>query len=366
MQYRRMPIEIESPEQLGYGSIECNLAESSVTDAVVKNIGLDVNELVLAYGHHVGHHELRSLIAKDAGVSPDDVILTAGAAAGLFIANTSLLSKGDHIIVVHPNYSTNIETPRAIGCEVELLPLLFEDGFRLDIGKLRSLVRSTTRLISLTTPHNPTGVMLSREEMHAVIAIAEEHNISVLVDETYRDLAFTELLPVAASLSEKVITVSSVSKAYGLPGIRIGWLISRDASLMETFLAAKEQIYICNSVLDEEIAYQFLLKREQYFPTIQTHVQANYRALYDWLHRQNDLEFVLPQGGVVSFPRIRKSKIDIEKFYRLLNEKYGTYVGPGHWFEMEKRYMRIGFGWPKPEEFKRGLENISKALTESK
>lgn len=366
MQYRRMPIEIESPEQLGYGSIECNLAESSVTDAVVKNIAFDVNDLVLAYGHHVGHHELRSLIAKDAGVGADDVILTAGAAAALFIVNTSLLSKGDHIIVVHPNYSTNIETPRAIGCEVELLPLTFENGFRLDIDQLRTLVRSNTKLISLTTPHNPTGVMLSREEMDAVISIAEEKNIQVLVDETYRDLAFTELLPVAASLSDKVISVSSVSKAHGLPGIRIGWLICKDAALMETFLAAKEQIYICNSVLDEEIAYQFLLKKDQHFPAIQHHVQVNYKTLYDWLNRQNDLEFVLPQGGVVCFPRIRKGKIDSEKFYRVLNEKYGTYVGPGHWFEMDKRFMRIGFGWPRADELKKGLENISKALIESK
>lgn len=362
-----MPIEIESPEQLGYGNIECNLAESSVTDAILKDLDLNINDLVLCYGHHMGKPELCDLIAKEAGVNADAVLLTAGAAAALFIVNTSLLSKGDHVIIAHPNYSTNIETPRAIGCEVEFLHLEFESGFRMNIEKLRSLIKKNTKLISLTNPHNPTGVMMKREELNAVIQIAEENNIHVMIDETYRDLVFGEELPVAASLSDKAITVSSVSKAYGLPGIRLGWLICRDKELMETFLAAKEQIYICNSVADEEIAYKFLLKKEQFFSTIRKNIESNYKILHDWLHRQNDLEFVLPEGGVVCFPRMREaSKVNSEKFYRILNERYATYVGPGHWFEMDKRYMRIGFGWPKAEELKKGLENISLALKEAR
>jgi aspartate/methionine/tyrosine aminotransferase len=361
-----MPIEIESPEQMGYGNIECNLAESSVTDAVLKDLDLNINDLVLCYGHHVGKPELCELIAKEAGVNAGDVLLTAGAAAALFIVNTSLLSKDDHIIVAHPNYSTNIETPRTIGCEIDLLHLEFENGFRIDIEKLRSLIKPSTKLISLTTPHNPTGVMMKREDLDAVIKLAEEKNIYVMIDETYRDLAFGERLPVAASLSDKVITVSSVSKAYGLPGIRLGWLICRDKQLVETFLAAKEQIYICNSVADEEIAYKFLLKKDEYFTKTKKNIEQNYKILYDWLHRQREIEFVLPEGGVVCFPRIRKqSNIDIEKFYRILNERYSTYVGPGHWFEMDKSYMRIGFGWPKAKEFRKGLENISLSLKEA-
>lgn len=366
MKYRRMPIEIESPEQMGYGSIECNLAESSVSDAVLGQLDLNINDLVLCYGDHVGKPELRKIIAGEAGVQLGDVLLTTGAAAALFIVNTALLNKGDRIVVVHPNYSTNIETPRAIGCDVDLLELKQEEEFRLDVSRLEKLITPSTKLISITTPHNPTGRMMSEEELRSVIDLAEKHNILLLVDETYRDLAFSELTPVAASMSEKVVSVSSVSKACGLPGIRLGWLVCRDRALMESFLAAKEQIYICNSVVDEEIAYQFLLRKSEFFPRIKAHVEENYEVLYDWLHRQKDMEYTLPQGGVVCFPRIRKeSNIDIEKFYRTLNEKYKTFVGPGHWFEMDDRYMRIGFGWPKKEELKNGLENISKALREA-
>lgn len=367
MDYRRMPIEIESPEQLGYGRIKCNLAESSVTDAVLRDLDININDLVLCYGHHVGKPELCAMVSADAGVDASDVLLVAGAAAALFIVNTSLLSKGDHMIVAHPNYSTNIETPRALGCNIEFLELEFEKGYRIDTEKLRSLIKPSTKLISLTTPHNPTGVMMTREDLDAVTRLAEEKNIYLLIDETYRELAFASSAPVAASLSNKAISVSSVSKAHGLPGIRLGWLICKDKKLMEKFLAAKEQMYICNSVVDEEIAYKFLQKRNEYFPRTKKHVEENFELLRDWLGKQADLEYVLPQGGVVCFPRIKESsKIDIEKFYIVLNEKYGTYVGPGHWFEMDKRYMRIGFGWPKREEFEKGLENITMALEESK
>ena len=362
-----MPIEVESPEQMGYGNIECNLAESSVTDAVMKGLDININDVVLCYGDHFGKPELRALVAKDAGTDSDDVLLTAGAAAALFIVNTSLLNKGDHLIVIHPNYSTNIETPRAIGCEVDLVELKLEEEFSLDVWKLERLIKPATKLISLTAPHNPTGRMMTVGELKSVVQLVEKHDIHLLVDETYRDLAFAQLPPVAASISKKVISVSSVSKAYGLPGIRLGWLICRDKMLMENFLAAKEQIFICNSVVDEEIAHQFLLKKDQYFSTIKAHVAENYNMLYDWLHTQSDLEFVLPQGGVVCFPRIRKeSRVNIERFYRILNERYKTYVGPGHWFGMEDSYMRIGYGWPGREEFKKGLENISKALKESR
>jgi aspartate/methionine/tyrosine aminotransferase len=127
MKYVRMPIEVESPEQLGYDTIECNLAESSVHDAVFQDLKLNLNELVLAYGHHLGKPELRDVLSKRyVSITPDDVLITAGAAAALFIVATSLLEKNDHLIVLRPNYATNIETPRAIGCEIDFIDLHFE------------------------------------------------------------------------------------------------------------------------------------------------------------------------------------------------------------------------------------------------
>lgn len=173
-------------------------------------------------------------------------------------------------------------------------------------------------------------------------------------------------LPLAAALSANAISVSSVSKAYGLPGIRIGWLITQNKKLQELFLAAKEQIFLCNSVVDEEIAYQFLQQKQHFLPAIQQKIKNNFELVEIWMEQNPNLEWVKPQGGVICFPRIKQEiEIDTELFYNTLYNKYKTLVGPGHWFEMSKRYMRIGYGWPSSEALAKGLANISAALKET-
>jgi len=364
MQYARMPIEIESPESLGYNTIECNLAESSVRDVLFKDIGISLNDLVVCYGDHIGKPELRTLISAEfTGIQANDVLLTVGAAGALFIIQTALLSKNDHLIVVRPNYATNIETPRAIGCEISFIDLKFEDSYALNIEDVKAALRPNTKLISITTPHNPTGTVLSEAALRTLCTLAEEHNCYLLADETYRDLAFATPTPLAASISSKAISVSSVSKAYGIPGIRLGWLITKDAVLQQLFLAAKEQIHICNSVIDEEICYQYLQKKDAYFTSIQEEVKYCFDVLEQWISTHNYLHWVKPSGGVVCFPRFKEEvKIDIEKFYTALLHQYKTYVGPGHWFEQSKRSFRLGFGWETREAFVKGLGNIDRSI----
>ncbi len=362
MRYVRMPIEIESPEQMGYDNLECNLTESSFADAVIDDLAIDLSGLTVAYTDHVGHPGLRQLVAAESAVGPDDVLLVAGAAAALFIISTTLLEAGDHLLVVRPNYATNIETPRAIGAEIELLDLRFENGWRLDIDELARRLRPNTKLVSLTCPHNPTGTMMTLDELDAVIALVEANGTRLVFDETYRDMSFPTPLPVAASRSARVISVSSVSKTYGLPGLRMGWLVTRDTALMETFLAAKEQIFICNSIVDEQITYQVLQQRSTTLPPIRRRIEDHRRIVGDWFAQQDDLEWVEPTGGVVCFPRLRADRgVDVDRFYEVLNGDLGTFVGPGHWFEQPRSFMRIGFGWPTTDELHLGLANISRA-----
>ena len=167
MKYRRMPIEEESPEQFGYDRIRYNLTESSVRDRSLADLGIELRDLLLFYGDHAGNEDFRDLVAAQSGgeaggVTRDDVLVTAGAAQALFIIATSLLDKGDHLVVIRPNYATNIETPRAIEADVSFLDLTFEDGFRIDPEKLMALVTPRTKYVSVTLPHNPTGVMMER------------------------------------------------------------------------------------------------------------------------------------------------------------------------------------------------------------
>lgn len=367
MKYVRMPIEIESPEQMGYGNIKFNLTESSFRDCKFSELDLNLHDLVLGYGDHRGHAPLRELLAQDFGVGADDVLLTVGAASALFIIATSLLQAGDRLLVVRPNYATNIETPRAIGAQIDFFDLTFEQGFRIDIDALAAQIQPDTRLVSITTPHNPTGVMLTETELRRLVEITAEKGCVLLVDETYRDMAYAALPPLAAALGSHVISVASLSKTYGLPGIRLGWLVCQNATLMQAFLAAKEQIFICGSMLDEEVAWQYLKKRDRFLPAIRTKIAENREVVSRWLASEIRVECIPPQGGVVCFPRIKKSaRIDIENFYRVLNETYQTFVGPGHWFEQDRAFMRIGFGWPSTAELVHGLENISRSLDETK
>ena len=164
MKYVRMPIEIESPEQMGYENVKYNLTESSFADAQLGDLDLDLRSLILCYGDHQGNRRLRELIAADSGVTPDEVLITAGAASALFIIATSLLRAGDRLLVEKPNYATNIETPRAIGAEIDFLELRFEEGFRPNLDRLAAQIHPQTKLVSLTVPHNPTGSMLSEAE----------------------------------------------------------------------------------------------------------------------------------------------------------------------------------------------------------
>ncbi len=376
MDYRRMPIEVESPEQMGYETIRNNLSESSYTDTFLRDIPLDIDlrDTLLSYGSHFGHDGLREGIAADANLAADanpaarrdldkdDILLTIGAAGALFIIATTLLDKGDELLVVRPNYATNIETPRAIGAAIRFIDLRFEEKFALDIDKLKAALNPATRYISVTYPHNPTGVCIDKFDLQQLVDLAEQTGVYLLVDETYRDMVFGEQLPLAATLSSRVISVSSLSKTYGLPGLRVGWIVCGDRQLMTKFLAAKEQMHICSPVLDEEIAFRYRMRRDETLPRIRADIRQKFESVKDWMRQQDEFEWIEPAGGCVCFPRLRRPQDgDIDRFYRILLQEYGTYVGPGHWFEMPRHYMRVGFGWPSLRSLEEGLTALGRA-----
>jgi aspartate/methionine/tyrosine aminotransferase len=364
VRYVRMPIEVESPEEYGYAKIRFNLSESSISDKRLSDLGLTVPDLNLLYCEHRGAEGLRRMIASEGeGLTADDVLVTTGAAGALFIISTSLLSAADHLVVIRPNYATNLETPRAIGCGISFLDLAFEDGFGIDFDKLAAAITPKTRIVSVTCPHNPTGTALSEAELRRLVQITRAAGVVLLVDETYRDLSYAGVLPLAASLGDHVISVSSLSKAYGVPGIRIGWLVTRDKRLQETFLAAKEQISICGSVLDEWVAEQVMANRAAILGPTLVEMRRRLGRVSDWMAREDLLDWVAPSGGVVCFPRmVSKPPGGVAAFYERLLEEHGAYVGPGHWFEMPDSYFRLGYGWPTADELEAGLAAISKAL----
>ena len=269
------------------------------------------------------------------------------------------------LVVVRPHFATNLETPRAIGCSVTHIDLAYERGFQHDLAAVEQAITPAMRLISVTCPHNPTGTMLTWDELMQLEQMAEHHDYLLLVDETYRDLTYGTPSPTAASLVPRVIAVSSLSKAFGTPGLRLAWLLNRNPELMERFLAAKEPIGICGSVVDERPGVAVLEERDVWLPRRRVTNLRHLQIVRDWISAEPLMEWIEPRGGAVCFPRIRmRQELNVDRFYRALLETHGTYVGPSHWFEMPKWTMRIGFAWPLESQLRDGLTGISTALRE--
>ncbi len=363
MKFYRSAIEAEGAEVIGYDRIRYNLAESSVRDRSLKDLGIELKGLDLPYAQdHFGLPELRELIASQSGpnVERDHIMITAGASAALFIMAITLLEKDDHVVITRPNYCTNIETPEAIGCDVSFVELEYDRRFRFDPDYLKAVVTPRTKYVSLTCPNNPDGSMLTLEELKAVVRITEEKRCRLLVDETYREMAHENLLPVAATLGSHVVSISSMSKTYGVPGIRIGWIHCQDRELMESFLCAKEQMSIHGSILDETVAYETLLQKEVWLAEVLPEILEGKEIVRKWISEDPHLDWVEPDGGSTCFVRIDAGlEIDYDVFYERLLSKYGTYVGPGHWFGFGKNYMRIGFAWNDMDKLRSGLQGIS-------
>ena len=345
--------------------VEYDVGESAVKYLTFDDLSIDLGKLPLRYGHHRGRPDLRELIAGQYdGLSQDEVIVTTGASEANFATVAALVKPGDHVIIHHPNYPSLYEVPRSLGCKVSLLSLDYENKFRLDLDKLRSLITAQTKLISLTYPNNPTGAMISEKNLEEVIELVESRELFLLFDETYRELHYESPLPWAASLSPKVVSISSMSKSYGLPGIRIGWLATQSKTLIDAVLTVREQVTITNGAVSEEIAMSVLQRKEEFLQRARKHVQKNFQIVNTWMESQEALEWIPPEAGVVCLPRIRKDTTsDPESAYRLLADKYKTFVIPGRCFEMDNRFFRLGYGGTS-EELEVGLRNIGLALEE--
>lgn len=361
MVFKRMKIE-EWFDSYQY-EVDYDIGESGVKFLKFSSLNLDLGDLPLRYGHHRGSPELRELIAQDyEDFSPDQIAVTNGASEANFAVIASLVGPSDHVIVEHPNYPSLYEVPKSLNRRTHLLHLSFEEKFKPNLEKLESLITPQTKLIILTHPNNPTGSMITEKMLYAIIKIVEKHNVYLLLDETYRELSFNKTLPPAATLSPHAISITSMSKVYGLPGIRIGW-VAADKSIIERVRAVREQLTICNCVISEEIAKTVLRRKQEFLKDIKQKVAINYEILESWMRNQEDLEWVPPEGGVVCFPMLRV-EVPTDDLCRILVKKYRTFVVPGYCFEMS-RHLRIGFGG-ETSELRRGLSNMNKALKEIK
>lgn len=361
MGFKRMPIE-DWFDNYQY-EVDYDIGESGVKFLKFSSLNLDLGDLPLRYGHHRGSPELRELIAQDyEGFSSDQIAVTTGASEANFAVVASLVGPNDHIIVEHPNYPSLYEVPRSLNRRLDLLHLTFEEKFKPNLEKLENLITPQTKLVTLTHPNNPTGSMITEKMLYEIVEMIEAHGVYLLLDETYRELSFKNPLPPAATLSSHAISITSMSKVYGLPGIRIGW-VAADKSIIESVRAVREQMTICNCVTSEEIIKTVLQRKQDFLRNVKQGVAVNHKIVEEWMGRQEDLEWIPPEGGVVCFPRL-KTNTPTDDLCLLMVKKYKTFVVPSYCFKMN-RHLRIGFGG-SANELNVGLSCMDKALKEIK
>ena len=300
--------------------------------------------LSLGYTESLGLPALRDEIASlYPGLTCDDVVTFAGAEEGVFLAMHALLQRGDHAVVVWPAYQSLHEVARSIGAEVTLIPLDPRD-WSLDVDAVAAAMRPNTRVIVINFPHSPTGAQLSPEQFNRLVSIAELHGAHLFSDEVYRLLEHgAPRLPTAAETTARGISLGVMSKAYGLAGIRIGWIATRDAALRARLAASKDYTTICNSAPSEILALIALRAQERVLARAMTIIHDNLSLLDTFFARNADrFSWARPKAGSVCFPRLVDG--DVDRFAASLVEQHGVLILPASQFGYPGNYFRLGYG----------------------
>lgn len=315
--------------------------------------------LRLGYTESSGHPLLRAAIAGlyEGEASAEDVLVFSGAEEAIFCGLQALLGAGDHVVVTVPAYQSLVEVARACGADVTTVPLRAEEGWRLDVSRLRAALRPATKALIVNVPHNPTGMLPDRATWRAVIDLAAEAGVRLVVDEAYRWLEYDDgdRLTAGVAAGPGAIGVGVMSKAFGLAGLRIGWLVSRDHAALARAAAIKDYTTICAAGPSEILAIAALRAREKLVARSRAIVVGNLaRARRFFGERQELFEWTAPRAGTVMFPRLRSG--DSEAFAAALVAAEGVLLLPGSCFEQAGGFFRVGLG---RRDFAAGLERMA-------
>jgi len=356
------------------GAPRFDLAESVGPDLHLRALlddpgGMESADRALCYGTAAGEPALRQAIAELHGVTAEDVVITVGGMHALFLIAFILLEPGDEVVTTAPLFPNTRATLEAVGSEIKTLRLSFDAEYRLDLEALRGQLTPKTRLVSLASPQNPSGVAIPLETLGQVIALLDEvsPDAYLLVDETYREAVYGDGAAMASSVSlgPKVISCASLSKCHGAPGLRLGWAITRDAALREQLVIGKFNTVVSCAVLDEALALRVLQRRDQILDDRRKQLQGGLTRTADWVAAQSGLvDWVRPDAGALCCIRLNPSAFDaaaVERFYDALARE-GVRVAKGSWFGEEPRVFRLGFGLLTMPDLEAGLERLTAAL----
>lgn len=310
-----------------------------------------LDDLLLGYGTAEGDPRLRQAIAATYGVTADEVVVTMGGIHALFLIAFVLCDRGDAVVTTSPLFPSARNALDVVGAHVHALPLSFARGYQLDPDDLRAHLSPATKLVSLASPQNPSGVAIPPHTLRAVVAAMEATcpDAYLMVDETYREAAYGDdpVAPSAATLSAKVISITSLSKCHGAPGLRLGWAITRDPALREQLVRGKFSTVISCSPVCEALALRVLEQGERIIAERRHHLAEGLAQTAAWVREHQEfVEWVRPDAGALCCVRLKPAVFDdgaVSRFYADLAGA-GVRVANGSWFGDEERIFRLGFG----------------------
>jgi len=352
--------------------VDYNLSESGVHPASIREMVDDpavIEELLttrLDYPQANGSVELREHIAAlYPGATPDNVLVTVGCAEANLITMQTLCSPGDEIVTMLPNYMQIWGIAHNSGLQLRTFHLLADRGWAADLAELDEAVSEATKLIAVCNPNNPTGYVLTEEEMEAIVAAAAGAGAWLLAGEVYSGAErLTDIqTPSFWGRHDKVLAMGSLSKAYGLPGLRIGWVVG-PADTVEEIWARHDYATISATMLSNKLAAIALSPevRPRLLQRTRGYIRRGFPVLQEWMARHGEVFSVVPpQASAIAFPRYDLDVGSVELVQRLIAEK-SVFIAPGQHFGLD-HYLRISFGLPH-DYLRAGLDRIYDLITE--
>lgn len=332
-------------------------------DVVANDLDKAIRSIPLGYSEARGTRELRKALASTYnGTTEENILVTTGAIEANFLIFNVLLNPGDHAVIVDPAYQQLQSVPKALGADIDLLSVIHDDGYYYDLTELRRLMRSNTKLIVINTPHNPTGAMLTDDMLNEIVEIAREHDCWILCDEAYRWIEHPGGEKIASPMRgryEKGISVGTVSKPFGVPGLRIGWFAAPE-EIVQAAWGVRDYVSLSPAKISDLVTTVVVNYRESILARNSEIISKNLETATAWFKQNEDLvSWTPPRAGLLA---MMKYTADIESTAladRLAGE-VGVMLAPGDAFGMP-RALRIGIG-QDPEIFREGLEKTATFL----
>jgi aspartate/methionine/tyrosine aminotransferase len=316
----------------------------SMADPQTRNLW---ENLQLGYTETRGLPLLRETIATlFTRIHTEQILTFAGAEEGIYCTMQALVSSQDHVIALVPAYQSLVDLPRALGAQVTTIALKSEDNWQLDLEAFAQAWRPNTKLVVINFPHNPTGTILPLSTLNFIIGLCRKSGAYLFSDEVYRlmELDSQDRLPPVADLYEKGTSLSVTSKAWGLAGLRIGWIATQDSAALEAIAQRKHYTSICNSAPSEILAIIALRAKEKILDRVLKTMHRNIKLLDQFFHEHRTLfRWVRPKGGCVGFAELL-APVSIEQFSADLVEKQGVLLMPASIYDAPGNFFRIGFG----------------------